>query len=1609
LQRLCGVVTVTVIMGHRQGALAGRRADPIVAHERRERLVESLGAVAVAALDTAVPLSGTIVKHLVAVFSTHPEPGLRELDRAVVGAIEAWALRDDVEGVEVGLALATDTIAQHGLTLEELAELDYDGKKAASAVLGAAHRADRRWRRRGFFKVQESYHDVAERAIRGTYAAMAERLAHSQRAILPSIVAARRDLAHIEVQVAGVAEQLDQLADVLVGAATVGDVMAYLGTRIGDWDDSEWGGHIPSVLARRLTVRAEQLSRGGAPFLTEDEALAGQQMLVVLGGPGSGKTWLAYRYAREAAQTALSALEDGADLDKVEIPVFTTWHQWSTAEGSARSSVVDASFESRLGHRDVENEAVNRRVRHTLKSTARLLIVIDSLDEAAQVPAEKGNLLRAVAPTTGQQHRVVITSRPSAWNAIKERLPRDAETVRVVELQDLDEKDVTGFVETWFENDRARAAELNLQMRRRPDLARAVVIPLFLTFYCRIVESGNGVESLPTRRDRLYSLVVRNTFHRIASTKPTVESGQSTAHREQVLAEWAWKIGGLTTSTGMGGWGETFTLDEDSHDPALDAVAPRLQISETGSVTRRFQHRTFLEHFVAEYVARQDTATAFAILRKHLWYDSDWQIAAPAAIAAHNRNHPGELLDWILDMIDQIEARPSLLWPPASEQIDNVLARVLTESEPSEWIPRHQEILHRCRVANVIRDPEIIARTSHWPGSNHQARVAVLAALPLAHPSTLYDLVHVLPALVASGDERTEARAAVLAAMPRANSYARHDLVNVLVALVEAESERTEARATVLAILPDASPRSLPDLAEVLLSLRASTQERAKARTAIMAALPSAGVFQLHDLVSVLPALAETESERADARTALLAALPTSSVAIIRHLVMVLPALVPTEGERVEARESLLAILPGATSSALPDLVEVVLSLKPSWKERADSRATVLAAIPGASRTLLQGLAEFLPSLVETRAERAEARAVVLAAIPSASRAVLQGLAEFLLFLVETQEERAEARAALLAALTNAGSSAVPDLARLLLALVETGDERAEAREGVLDALHDAYWPAIPNLLEVLQSLVKTPGEQAQARPVLLDVLPNVEPPAIHDLTGLLLSWGATQDEQTRARTALLSAIRGADPADVGGLVQALASLRPTPEEEAEARTALTAAMPKARPEILRGMVDVLLAMRPSSEERDKGRAVLLAALAGAEPYTRLELVDAFPRLIQAREDQIDARTTLLAALPSTAPSVFPHLVEVLLTLVETDAERAEVRAALRTALPGAEPYILRPLVEFLWKFGPSPEERIEARAAMLSALPHASSSALPNLVEGLLPLGISRDDRSDARGTLLAALPGAAMFDIHDLVAALLRLVETGDERAEVRAALLAAMPRSEAGILYDLLGALPSLVKTCDERAQARAVLLEALPEAKPHILRGLVEALPSLAQTRSERAEVRTALLGVIPNAELIVVRDVVDAVLSLIESPDERTKVRRALVEALSEANPAIHRYLVDVLPSLVKTEEDREALRREVSSTTLRDPDTHLTSTLRPILSFEDWISLMAERSITQASDHLAVSRPPQSAPVRFSSRTNRSTTTPSIEGSEHTSRGPDGYVEDVPLHSEEWE
>jgi hypothetical protein len=440
-----------------------RRRLLVVSSSDYSELAGSLATVAIASLGGPLAAGGAALAEVVKHTQARYEAGAptRDLRRQVTVEIDRWAKSEKfaTKDVQLGLALATETVAQYGLDRTAIASLQFDPAKVSRRVREAAQARDPYWG-------TEDHYEVAARGIEVTYRALIGQFKASEPLLLPAIGALRGSIddyaARVEAMGRSTDATLDDLAAALAAAATAAEVMSYLQARIADWDVSVW--HLDqsqSAVEQRLRVRRTEPSAGDEE-MTAEEALASQRMLVVLGKPGSGKSWLARRYAREAAQAALSQLEAGAGLDEVELPLLTTWDQWTKTPGGTRQSLVAASFPSGLGHSDpYGTDSIGRLQRTFLHPGTSVLMVVDSLVEAADLAGQATRLreLRSLP-----DWRVVLTSRKAAWDATYRGEPSQDDGPRVVELQDLEyPADVAAF--------NSRLVHSKSELRRGSDTA----------------------------------------------------------------------------------------------------------------------------------------------------------------------------------------------------------------------------------------------------------------------------------------------------------------------------------------------------------------------------------------------------------------------------------------------------------------------------------------------------------------------------------------------------------------------------------------------------------------------------------------------------------------------------------------------------------------------------------------------------------------------------------------------------------------------------------------------------------------------------------------------------------------------------------------------------------------------------------------------------------------------------------------------------------------------------------------------------------------------------------------------------------------------------------
>ena len=690
------------------------------------------------------------------------------------------------------------------------------------------------------------------------------------RAALVAVLGRTREIPALVAKVDHLAEVVDAVAALIRerdAEASFEELEEYLSKRLADWDALTWveQGRAPSIIERRMRVIDNTDTRNAIPA---EEAVAGSRVLTVLGGPGSGKTWQARRYARTAAERALQQLRAGAGLDQLELPVLTTWGAWSRFAGPAEATLIEASFDARLGVTAMTDPRSPERLRRTFGRAQHLLVVVDSLDEASG-DHDSGRLVSLLG--LGNAWTVVVTSRHGAWEALA-RPARADPRLKVVELVGLDYyDDVVPFVRSWFDQAPERAAALEEQIQTRHDLRDNATVPLLLAFYCVLASERQVGEALPSRRRTLYDQIARRLLKGAWNSQQPPDDVDECL---RLLGHWAWAaVKDANAPSGLGRWADEF--EQPGPQPsaalgrALDNVAPVTHIDDAARTHRAFRHRTLLEHFVAEHIATLPTTDALEALLPHLWFDTDWHTAAPGALVAHNLRAPSGLLRALLrcrdTWLDDTERSG------AHEEYRRLLLRVAVESEPQDWSADVRAQLDESRSRPVSGElPLALARQSrHWLDSNKQAVKAVRTAITTnPHPFVVGPLVRALVDLATTDETRHDAIAAVRTAITtNPDPFVVHDLARVLVDLATTDETRHDAIAAVrTAITTNPHPLVVQVLARALVDLATTDETRHDAIAAVRTAITTnPDPLVVEDLARALVDLATDAESRPEA------------------------------------------------------------------------------------------------------------------------------------------------------------------------------------------------------------------------------------------------------------------------------------------------------------------------------------------------------------------------------------------------------------------------------------------------------------------------------------------------------------------------------------------------------------------------------------------------------------------------------------------------------------------------------------------------------------------------------------------------------------------------
>jgi hypothetical protein len=675
---------------------------------------------------------------------------------------------------------------------------------------------------------------------------------------------------------------LDQLPS---GPADRGEIAVYLIALI-DWlntdpwpQDARFKGPVltPATIERRLriTTVGEESEKG----LDVSQLAQHCRRLVILGGPGAGKTWLAKRIARQCAEEALKALAGGADLNEIELPLYVTCSRLLMAAGDPRSAAVASALDYELG--DLGGSRVNAAVREFFtERNARTLLVIDSLDEAQ---GGSGRLRQADT----LPWRIILTSRPSSWNhqlSIKER----DEFHRVGELQPLRYPDDVGpFIQRWFAEKPAWGNNLTIQLAQHPALQQAATVPLILAFYCII----GGNQPLPESRRDLYTKVLNRIL--TGRWRGDQDSRPDASTCLAQLRSWAWLGATCHPVSQIGTWRDDIAtpptrlgkIDEN----ALTHVATPLSAPDidTGQTLRRFIHRSLREHLVAEYVTGLPVDEAVEVLIPHLWYDTDWEYSAPAAIIMHPQHD--QLLRILIRRVarsDQIPTDLSAIDP--WWQFRELLASIAAESSEDQWSSEMVALIGHVRVQlaqaieiSDLRKSEMfptishsskqlrhLAKTAHWERSNEQVSDVLITHLVVSE--AVRNLVDVLVCLGMSAEDKRLAREKLLAKLSDLGFYSA-GYVEALIQLDPSEEEKRLVRQAILGIVLS-DKAFAPGLVEAFIQLGVSEEDKQLVCQNILEKIPREQGFSAGS-VDTLVQLNAPEKDKRVARQILLTVL----------------------------------------------------------------------------------------------------------------------------------------------------------------------------------------------------------------------------------------------------------------------------------------------------------------------------------------------------------------------------------------------------------------------------------------------------------------------------------------------------------------------------------------------------------------------------------------------------------------------------------------------------------------------------------------------------------------------------------------------------------------
>jgi hypothetical protein len=351
----------------------------------------------------------------------------------------------------------------------------------------------------------------------------------------------------------------------------------------------------------------------------------GRARVVILGGPGTGKTTL-------LQHIAISSLNKDKWREG-KLPVLLQLREWSGLTAGADEpglvEEIESDYEKSVGKPPPRGWA-RRRL-----EAGGFIVMLDGLDDIASEDDRKRIItwLTRQASWYGRNH-YLLTSRPHAYWG--NELPG----ARVLEPQDLDEGQREALALRWLcavsrpgnpatradrlDEARKNAAGLAECLRNTPELAELTANPLLLTMTIEVDRSPTS-ERLPETRADLYAEVCR-VLLREKQPQARARGNQQPADKEAVLQELAYammasSVHALSGEDAVAAVAAAMAATAAPGDPAAflaEVKATGIMVGQGAEY--RFAHTTLQEYLAAAMVARVRQPGLLASRVDDLWW-----------------------------------------------------------------------------------------------------------------------------------------------------------------------------------------------------------------------------------------------------------------------------------------------------------------------------------------------------------------------------------------------------------------------------------------------------------------------------------------------------------------------------------------------------------------------------------------------------------------------------------------------------------------------------------------------------------------------------------------------------------------------------------------------------------------------------------------------------------------------------------------------------------------------------------------------------------------------------------------------------------------------------